>query len=307
MAYRLKRSDDSIEAAVRRIADEQMAAALADIADQDRDRSETVHRVRKRCKQLRALIRLVRPGFADYADVNARVRALAIPLAVNRDADVMIQTCDRLTEECSGIDRRGAAAIRRRLMLNRRALDTIVDIEARLAQLADDFAVLRDDAARWAISRDGFDAIGEGVRKGYAHARKAMAHAEAGDPEDFHEWRKSVKYHWYHARLLTPLWPAEMATHIEAADALGDVLGEHHDLAVLDRALAAHPDEFGGKTVAAPFRDVLAQRSAALEQRAVVSGHLLLSEKPRALVRRWEGYWHAWQKHGDMDERDVAA
>lgn len=301
MAYRLKRSDASIEAAVRRIAEEQITAALADIADQDRDRGETVHRVRKRCKQLRALVRLVRPGFAGYAEANMRVRGLAIPLAVIRDANVMIQTCDRLAEEYPELDRRAASAIRRRLVRNRKALDAVVDLEARLAQLVDDLEVLRDDAAAWEISLDDFDAIGKGLRKSYAHARKAMAHAEArGDAEDFHEWRKSVKYHWYHARLLTPLWPAEMTTHIEAANALGELLGEHHDLAVLDRALSAHSGEFGGADLVTPFRKTLAQRSAVAARRALIDGHLLLSEKPRALVQRWAGYWHAWQEDGEV-------
>jgi hypothetical protein len=29
-------------------------------------------------------------------------------------------------------------------------------------------------------------------------------------PEHFHEWRKRVKYHWYHLGLLRELWPASM-------------------------------------------------------------------------------------------------
>jgi hypothetical protein len=65
MSYHLKRSDGPVQDGVRRIAVDQIDAAIAELDDKALDVHETVHQIRKRCKKLRGLIRLVRPAFAD--------------------------------------------------------------------------------------------------------------------------------------------------------------------------------------------------------------------------------------------------
>ncbi|RJF86026.1 CHAD domain-containing protein [Sphingomonas cavernae] len=308
MAYRLKRSDKSIEKTLHRIVSEQIEAAIVELVSPRTDRVEMVHSARKHCKQLRALIRLIRPGFADFDEADDRLRALAAPLALTRDADVMIETCDTILREWPETDRSSAAAVRRRLLHNRKMLGAIVDLDERLATFVRDIAVLREDAAHWRIDGDGFDMIAQGAARNYRKARKAMKRAAtSGDAEDFHDWRKSVKYHWYHTRLLAPIWPTEMAVHVDAAHDLGEVLGHHHDLAVLDHAIAAHPEDFGGITVVAPFRAALAQRSGSTADRALNEGGLLLSESPSALVKRWRGYWEVWRAEGDAADQARAA
>lgn len=64
MAYALAQDDDTVEAGMRRIAAEQIERAIAEIDDTGLDRHETVHQVRKRCKKVRGLVRLVRPAFS---------------------------------------------------------------------------------------------------------------------------------------------------------------------------------------------------------------------------------------------------
>lgn len=308
MAYQLKRSDKSIDAAMRRIIGEQVEAALTDLTGDNPDRPELVHSARKHCKQLRALIRLVRPGLSNYAEANARLRALALPLAPLRDADVMIETCDTLARDCSELDRAAAATVRRGLVRNRKALAAIVDPAARLSGFAEDVAALRDEAANWHVDPASFDVVTQGAVRTYRRARKAMKHAAVGGNADaFHEWRKSVKYHWYHTRLLAPIWPDEMAVHVEAARDLGELLGHHHDLAVLDHVLAAHAGEFGGEEAVMAVRAALATRSEATAKRALREGRLLLSESPDALGERWGRYWSIWRGERAPVDRPRAA
>ncbi|HZD88798.1 MAG TPA: CHAD domain-containing protein, partial [Pseudolabrys sp.] len=98
MPYRFKRSDDSVEHGVRRIAIEQLDKAIDEIDDGDLSRGVRVHQVRKRCKKLRALIRLIRPTLADFAAENAALRDAGHALAFARDAAVLIATYDGLMD-----------------------------------------------------------------------------------------------------------------------------------------------------------------------------------------------------------------
>lgn len=63
MSFSFRRSDGSVEAAVRRIAVRQIDRALEQIEAPDLEQAARVHEARKRCKKLRGLIRLVRPVF----------------------------------------------------------------------------------------------------------------------------------------------------------------------------------------------------------------------------------------------------
>ena len=96
MAYRFKRGNSSVEAGVRRIATEEIDGAIDEIDDNGLELHETVHQVRKRCKKLRGLIRVVRPAFDDYQDENAAFREAARALSYVRDTEALIETYDDL-------------------------------------------------------------------------------------------------------------------------------------------------------------------------------------------------------------------
>ncbi len=77
-----------------------------------------VHAFRKRCKKIRALLRLVRPSLGSRFRVeNDRYRDMARRVAAVRDADVMVETFDNLLTACEqDIDRRHYAPLRPRLV-----------------------------------------------------------------------------------------------------------------------------------------------------------------------------------------------
>jgi len=227
-----------------------------------------------------------------------------------RDTQALIEAYDALMDRHGEeIDRRATGVIRRCLTLQQKhALADDSALERNLAAFRKQMIAARKRAAGWRVERDGFAAIAPGLEKTYARARRAMTDAQrAGTPRQFHEWRKRVKYHWYHMRLLQEIWPAEMAARESEADRLGELLGDDHDLAVFRQRLLDAPQAFGDLRAVQAFVELLDQRRSALQAEAHTLGRLLLAEKPGQLVRRLERYWQVWREETAVKKRKPVA
>ncbi|PQA89187.1 CHAD domain-containing protein [Hyphococcus luteus] len=291
MAYSFKHSDKPFEKGLRRIACSQIDKALEELGT--RERAEAIHQVRKRCKKLRGLIRLVRPGFPAYAKENAAFRDAARLLSDARDRTAMIEAFDRIAGHFEDkLEADALAPIRRQLEDRRDDLDDDA-VGENLTRFRAAMLAARKRAEGWTIECAGADAVEGGVEKTYARAVKAMAEAEdKRTGEALHDWRKRVKYHWYHARLLKRAWPPLMEAEADAADALSDILGDHHDIVVFEEKIengALKADGAAGDL----FRGLLKARREALEAKAFDMGAALCAEKPKALAKRWIAYWRA--------------
>ena len=232
MAYRFERDFSTIQDGIRQLAVELIDDAI-DCADgKCRDVHETVHSLRKSCKKLRGLIRLVRPVFDDYQAENAAFRDAARDFSYSRDCGVLIETYDGLLESYQEqVDRTKFAPIRRHLTVLQKQLAQGNDISERLGEFRKAMAKARNRARGWRIAEDGIEALERGIRKSYKGAQRAMDEAAQEPTADVvHEWRKRVKDHWYHTRLLCAIWPRPMRARSAVADELGDMLGKHHDL-----------------------------------------------------------------------------
>ena len=298
MAYGFARDDASVEEGFRRIATEILDKAIRqvdklNVAPAGPDNDETIHQLRKGCKKLRGLYRLVRPGFGGYARENAAIRDAAAGLSSARDAEVLVMTLDALVEGPAPVPA-AVAAFRRKLEVRRVELARGSRAAAALAEFRDAMAAARKRSRRWRLEEDGFDALTGGLEVSYARARKAMRGARRDrSPENFHEWRKRAKDHWYHARLLAPTWPDMMDTHVRIAEELGELLGFHHDLCVFREALS-QPANGDGEAIA--FLAERAQhREAEVAVECLALGARLLAEKPASLAERWRAYWKHWR------------
>lgn len=296
MPYRLKHKDGSVTNALRRIADEQIGKALASI--ENAERAEAVHDVRKRCKKLRGLIRLVRPAFGDYADENAAFRETAHMISGARDAKVMQDTYDLLVAKYDGqVDRSALGPIRRRFTMDRKARVEDGGVDDRLDEARTRLVEARERARSWTLDADDWEAVSGGLAKTYGRAVKAATKARAHpDGEVLHELRKRVKYHWYHSRLLENLWPEMMSARQHAAKALSDILGDHHDLDVFAQTLADDPDAFGSSTDVEVAIGLARARQERLEQQAWPILGRMLAQEPKMLDRHMQALWTAWQR-----------
>ncbi|MBL27940.1 MAG: hypothetical protein CMM50_10385 [Rhodospirillaceae bacterium] len=293
MPYRL-RHGETVATGIPRIVREQIDRALLDAAELER--AEAVHQVRKRCKKIRAVLRLVRGPLEQddlYTLENAWYRDTARRLSGVRDADAMIETFDKLVGP--GDESPVFGSVRSGLIARRdRAADDAGDVTERLLAAA---SALREGALRvgsWRISED-FETIVPGLTKTYRRGRTAMEVAyDSPSTAQFHEWRKRVKYHWYHCRVLEGLWKPVMAGRVKALSDLSDRLGDDHDLGVLSETLTAAPQDFAEGGGLAAVLGMAERRRQELQADARIIGEKVYAEKAKAFSSRCRHYWEAW-------------
>lgn len=300
MPYRFKTSE-SLQHGVRRIVCEQVDRALAELADTRLDRAGTIHQVRKRCKKIRGVLRLVRSGLDAYARENGRYRDAARVLSDLRDADALIDTCDALSTQSAGeMDAAKMQAIRAELATQRdAAMSDINRIDEYLRGFEAAIVAGRKSATTLAVDDNAYGVALEGLFKTYARARDAMDAAfEKPTREAFHEWRKRVKYHGFHVRLLGDVWPAMMKARRDELDTLGELLGDHHNLSVLQARLLEYPALHADDANLDDFIVCVDRRTAELEDQSRPLGRRLFAEKPKHLERRFAAYLEIWRERG---------
>ncbi|WP_462330243.1 CHAD domain-containing protein [Thiohalocapsa halophila] len=273
---------ESAGTGLRRVARGLMDETLAQLDDPAQPRETTVHEARKSMKKLRGLLRLVRPAVPElYRTENAALRDAAAELSALRDADVALETFDRVIATApaaaeprastgaahGGLDAESAANLPGEP--EPAALDTVAwaplrarlaawraeaqaadgQPEARIRAFREQLLAARERAADWCLppadeEASAFAVFGRGLKKTYKRGRKAMtrAYAQPGVAA-FHDWRKRTKYLGYHLRLLRPAWPDLLRAQRTAVKALSDRLGDDHDLAVLDELLVELRDD----------------------------------------------------------------
>jgi CHAD domain-containing protein len=296
MTFRIIKQNDMGDN-IRLVARDQIDKALTELADTTLGAHEVVHQVRKRCKKIRGLIRLVRPVFSAYPMENVLFRDAARGLSRIRDAQAVIDTHDSLIDHFSGHLETGAFSSVREYLGERR--DEIVRTDLPPEALWEFSSKMREARQRsddWRIETGGFDAVQGGLGKTYGRARKALS--RAGDHpcvEHIHEARKRVKYHWYHVRLLRDIWPDMMKMRGAELHRLSELLGMDHDLWVLQQALASYGISSARSNELQVLLGLADQRSAELRAEARPLGVRLMAAKPKWLIASFRSYWSVWR------------
>lgn len=277
---------------VRKIAAEQIEAALAEIGASS-DFDGTVHELRRHCKKTRGLLRLVRPNFADFSAENGAFRDAADALSAARDATVMLDTFDALLA-AGAVASESRIKLRGALEANARRIAQEQDRSRLFNDFADVMTAAKQRVKHWSFDAQSFALIEPGLHDTYARMRKRLRAAEkTSEDEDFHEWRKETKSHWFHVTLLKTCAPDRLGARRDHLDTLGEYLGDHHNLAVLAEGLEnlAGPLD---KAVA----EALASRKSDLAAKAFALGRQLTVDSPKDLVSRFEKFWKLLPKEG---------
>lgn len=283
-----------VDAELRRIAGEELATMRSQLKEMPEGRQRALHMTRKSIKRLRGLLRLIRKGDEEfYSQQNARLRDLARALSRQRDADAVVETLDRLLEREKDGDKRDLLNTAHETLDLRRA--RIIEEEKSRRDLIP-FALAEIDEVEHAFAAldlpadadEGAKLLASGARRIITKARKAFKHArKRGDEHDFHEMRKSVKYHWMHLGLLGPMWPGSRLSRRKRAERLGDVLGELNDIANLSTLLES--DEFTLDAKAEKLlQKRLAQREKQLRRQALAHAEELFDKEGKKLRRKIE-------------------
>ena len=302
MAFSFKSSDTSVEDGVVRIAVDQIDTALDEIRNPALSAAERVHQIRKRCKKVRGVARLVRPGLDDYAEINRRFRDIARSVSDMRDNGALLEIFDGLIDSAeTGIPQEAQAPVRDWLVAQcEGALQK--DAESRLVHTERQLQEARAAVATWSLDEPGLKSAMAGMAKTYRRARRKFSElGRDGDTEAFHEWRKHVKYHWYHARLCKRIAPDIMGIRISQLDQFAKWLGEHHDLYALQMCLAEAPEVIASAPAFGRIQEAIERRRRALEIAALSAGEQLFADKPKTIARRWRNDWIDWRAEPVLD------
>jgi CHAD domain-containing protein len=299
--YRLLH-DEEVGDGIRRIATARADSAIEYLrGETDAELAESIHEARKDLKKLRSVLRLVRAPLGDdmYRRDNTRFREAARLLSGTRDAEVKLETLASLRERFpERFPERGLAPLAKALDSERRTLSSRAardDGGGPAGPAARRIEAARPAIADWALEGEGFELIEDGLRRSYRRGRKRFAEtAESPTAEHVHEWRKRVKDLWYHLRLVRDARPGALGKAADRAHELSDLLGDHHDLAVLRddagrrRGVVASEDR-------AALEELVERRQQELLRAAIELADKLYARKPKRFVGRVGEYWAAWR------------
>lgn len=294
MGFQFRRGE-AVPRAIRRIAGEQLRYAASQLRDAiPENRDTAVHEARKSIKKVRAVVRLMAGELGPVAEAeNELLRNLALKVSPLRDAAVLVETFDSLRDH---FPETVSPALRERIrteLLKNRSRAARTSTAARSpATIA--FALERaaQRARAWPLHNDGFDAIAPGLRRALRRGRKALCEALADPaPIRYHEFRKRVKDHWYHVRLLENAWTHETKLYEKDLKTLETLLGDDHNLVVLSERVAS----LGTGAEVAGLQEAIAARQRKLREEAQALGRRLYAPKPGVFVCRAEELWNNWQ------------
>lgn len=291
--------DEDPADAVRRLISEQVDGALAQLQRTD-DLNEGIHEARKHFKRVRAVLRLVRGALADttYRRENMFFRDQGRILSPVRDSVVYIETLDMLREHNCQLSAEAFARVRESLVeRHKMILRTFVEDGRQLPAVIESLREAQVRVQEWKLTAEGFAFFAHGLHRiyGRGHAEKKVAYAQP-TTENFHAWRKRVKYLWYHAQILQPLWPGMMKALEREIDLLADLLGEEHDLAVLEESQYINALQSDSGCNRELLIALITQERARRRKAAISIADRIYGEKAARFVKRIEGYWHVYQR-----------
>ena len=283
--------------ALRRIVFEQIDGAIDQLQRVD-NLADGIHEARKHFKRVRAVLRLGRGALPDktYRRENAFFRDQGRILSPVRDSAVYIETFDMLRRRY-GAQMTDKSFIRLRHSLvrgHRTLLRNVAEDEGMLSMVTESLREARLGVQDWNFSAEGFPLFARGLRRIYGRGRveRRAAYAQP-TTENFHAWRKRVKYLWYHFQILQPIWPGLLKVLARESDLLADRLGKEHDLAMLQESSYVRALQGASGGSAELLASIVSSERSRQRRAAVPVAARIYVERPGRFVTRLEAYWRA--------------
>jgi CHAD domain-containing protein len=291
------RHKERVPQAIQRLVLERIQSALELIGGPRVIEGENVHRARRQLKQARALLRLIRGqvGHKPCTRADDGVRKTMQALSGPRDATVLVETLETL-------NKRGALPARVYARLRHPTESDLAKVQAdtvprgkRLRELLDEVA---RQVGRFHYTCNGWKALGPGIRQIYEAAQFSAAplarQVECSDTT-LHTCRKRVKTLLHALEFLEPIQPAVLAPRIRTLHRLADLLGEDHDLAVLQVALRTKWAYALTLPQTRRLEDIIAATRYPLQKRARRIARRALAEESGEWVKQLRHFWKQWR------------
>jgi CHAD domain-containing protein len=245
-------------------------------------------------------------GAETYRRENAAFRELGRRLSAPRDAMVLIETLDELSERFGDeLPPEATGALRARFeQTHKRALTSLRRDEAAIEAVRGELEQARERSAAWTFDAEGFEALRPGLERIYRRGRRGMR-AAADEPSDerLHEWRKRSKDLWHALQILRPAAPKRMKKLANRAHRLSDLLGDDHDLALLRARVEQAGGSFEREASRAALLAVIDRRRLSLQSDAFKLGAKIYEASPKRFGRSVE---RGWRKRAATHPQPVA-
>ena len=292
MGYKLEKTL-SLKKNISSVAAEEITGCLTSL--ETLNIHEAVHDIRKRLKKLRALARLVRDemGEENYKTINIYFRDLGRELSDFRDLTAHIETVNILRERYGQhLYVNFFNSITKKIEAERNEMEKTLKAQDFFSEhLTKKLNHAKNDLIKWPVDSNDINIILPSIKRVYTRGKKALQNAyNSPSKENFHEWRKRVKYLWYQTLLLQETWPEFFGVLESEIHELADYLGNDHDLMVLKNKLQSPDFPVKGEQQLELMEAVIDRYSQFLRLNAKTKGELIYAEGPEDFVQRIGNY-----------------
>lgn len=271
--------------------------AISEINERRLNADLIVFNLRKRVKNLRTFLKLLRKDFGEefvkknnftLRDLNRRSTAI-------RNFSALIKACEILKSE--HIDSECSEALdllQNRIQSDFDEIKKNTDYSALFNNYQLQLEKYKDRLARNEINSNRFSKIKYGLNKIYSEGHNNLSLSISNpDTEILHDFRKSTKDLFYALRSLTPLWEPVLSGYTKEIKLLSDILGELHDLFELKLYIQSLIDNPFNFTSVILF---IESQSEALLNQCIALGKKIYAESDNQFIERIKKYYTGYRR-----------
>jgi len=300
MSIQLKYHEDFSNGLKRLMIEEcHTASESIENAETEEEKHVAVHETRKAFKKIRACLRLVRDEIDFYSEENKWFRDQGRKISDIRDATAHIEALSELKEQYdSELYENSFSDLRKSLIDHRKDLaEQVFRTENRLSKIQKDVREKVKKIPGRPLDIQSFEDIRPSIKRTYTRGVKGLQSSlEHKKIEDFHEWRKRVKYLRYQIDILNRLWPQVFETLEDELHDITDLTGFLHDMHNLQNSTQKLDNPFSNKEERILFYALTDKQQNYLKKHALLKGRKFYTDSPSDFCDRLEVYWDTHQE-----------
>jgi len=223
----------NVENQSHKVAFSQLKKSIQEIEDNSLSMDNKIHQLRKRCKKMRGLLRIIRPQLKDSSVYNAQnqyFKETAKQFSAIRDKKMLDDTFKKIVVKYNLDENRYIQILK---SIESMIVQSEISVQNHFATYRAEYENNKKNIKQYRLKKKNSKALDNGIKKGYKKAKKLKKKAYSTQSDkDFHQWRKWVKYHWYHMRLIKKNEKCVLGPRVKMSGMLADILGGEHDLSV---------------------------------------------------------------------------
>lgn len=257
---------------------------------------EKVHESRKRCKFIRAVLRLYRDSLAysDYYRGNSSIRDVSRELSELREISVFSKTSSFLLGKLSPNlrDENPEHSLAQIESDEEELLSLFKNEKDLLRGIGENLETIRYRIHAVKLKNKGFESIEKGLKRTYRQCIKNLDKLKVSyEREQIHELRKKSKYLACQLELLSPLYPEILTIQAKSMNMINDDLGNYRDYALCLDKFRKNDFYKLNQIQSRVFAKIAKEEMEKSLNRVLQNYDRFLVEKPGAFAKRIKKYY----------------